>query len=195
MIPDRLETTGLSLRPFSVEDDRAVLEYWRSDPGWERYNASVPPSFSLDDAREFVREMCARSRVTSPSWAIHHQGRVVGVVSITFEQDHRIAAIGYGIHGDLRGRGLSVQAASKIINEAFEHYPDLKKIRALTDAENAPSMRVLEKLGFSHEGTLRKNQYIKGRFVDEAMYGLLREDWGDRMTVPGRLPPGAGPEL
>jgi RimJ/RimL family protein N-acetyltransferase len=39
-------------------------------------------------------------------------------------------------------------------------------------------MRVLEKLGFSREGTLRKNQYIKGSFVDKAIYGLLREDLG-----------------
>jgi hypothetical protein len=42
MIPDRLETSTLSLRPFSIEDDVAVFEYWQSDPGWERYNASVP---------------------------------------------------------------------------------------------------------------------------------------------------------
>lgn len=177
MIPDRLETTNLTLRPFSVEDDEPVFEYWRSDPGWERYNASVPPDFSLDDAREFVRQMRARSRTASPSWAILYQGRVAGVVSITFEQGYRFAVIGYGVHADLRGKGLSVEAVSKIINEAFKLYPDLKKIRAHTDAENAPSMRVLDKLGFLHEGTLRKNQYVKCNFVDEAIYGLLREDW------------------
>jgi RimJ/RimL family protein N-acetyltransferase len=177
MIADQLESANLSLRPFSIEDATAVFEYWRSDPAWERYNASLPRNFSLDDAREFVRKMRARSRATSPSWAILHQGRVVGVVSISFEQDHRIAVIGYGVHGDLRGKGLSVEATSKVINEAFEHYPGLAKIRAHLDAENAPSSRVLEKLGFLHEGTLRKNQYVKRNFVDEAIYGLLREDW------------------
>jgi RimJ/RimL family protein N-acetyltransferase len=177
MIPDRLETSNLSLRPFSTEDDRAVFEYWQSDPGWERYNASVPQNFSLADAREFIRAMLAGNRDTSPSWAILHRGRVAGIVSITFEQGHRFAVIGYGVHGDLRGEGLSAQAASRIINEAFARYPNLKKIRAHTDAENAPSIRVLEKLGFFHEGTLRKNQFVKGNFVDEAIYGLLREDW------------------
>jgi len=178
MIPDRLETSNLSLRPFSIEDDKAVFEYWQSDPGWERYNASVPPNFSLADAREFISEMLARNRHTSPSWAILHRGQVAGVVSITFEQGHRFAVIGYGVHGNLRGQGLSAQAASRIINEAFKRYPELKKIRAHTDAENAPSMRVLEKLGFIHEGTLRKNRFVKGNFVDEAIYGLIREDRG-----------------
>ncbi|MGE0623217.1 MAG: GNAT family N-acetyltransferase [Pseudomonadales bacterium] len=177
MIPDQLQTANLSLRPFSVQDGQVVLEYWQSDPGWERYNASVPTNFSLDDAREFVQEMRARDRATSPNWVLVYQGRVVGVVSITFEQECRFAVIGYGVHGDLRGRGLSAEAASKVINEAFKRYPDLQKIRAHTDARNAPSMRVLEKIGFSHEGTLRKNQFVKDNYVDESIYGLLREDW------------------
>ncbi|MGE0623204.1 MAG: GNAT family N-acetyltransferase [Pseudomonadales bacterium] len=177
MIPDCLETTNLSLRPFSLDDDEAVFNYWQSDPGWERYNASVPSNFTLDDARKFVREMCARSRDTSPNWAILHQGRVVGVVSLTFEQNDRFAVIGYGIHGGLSGRGFSTQAASKIVDEAFKRYPNLHKIRAHTDATNAPSIRVLEKLGFSREVTLQKSQLVKGRFVDEAVYSLFREDW------------------
>ena len=177
MIPDRLETDDLRLRPFSIEDATAVFEYWQSDPGWVQYNASVPENFSLEDAKEFVREMCARSRTTSPNWAVLHQGHVVGVVSITFEPGHRCAVIGYGVHRKLRGRGLSGQAASMIIDEAFCRYPALKRISAHTDAENAPSIRVLEKLGFSGQRTRRSGQPVKGSFVGEAVYGLLREDW------------------
>lgn len=182
MIPDRLDTADpdLSLRPFLSGDDNAVFEYWQSDPGWELYNASVPQNFSLVDAREFVRELCARNRNTSPNWAILHQGRVIGVVSITFEQDHRFAVIGFGIHGDFRGSGLSALAASRVISGAFRRYPELKRVRAHIDAENAPSARVLEKLGFSHEGTLRKNQFTKGRFVDEAVFGILRDEWSTK---------------
>jgi len=177
MIPDRLETANLSLRPFSGGDAESVFEYWQSDPGWERYNASVPTAFTLTDAKDFVAELRSRNRDTSPNWAILYQGKVIGVISLAFEQDHKIAVVGYGVHGDVRGLGLSVEAALTVIDHAFERYPGLKKIRAHTDAENLPSMRVLEKIGFSHEGTLRKNQFVKDRFVDEAIYGLLREDW------------------
>ena len=177
MIPDQLETAHLTLRPFKADDTSAVLDYWQSDPSWERYNASVPEDFDLADAEEFVTTMCNRDRCSSPSWALVYQGTVVGIVSLTLEQDDRIAIIGYGVHGDLRGQGLSVEAAFAVIDQAFEHHAELKKVCAHTDAENLPSMRVLEKLGFSHEGTLRKNQFVKGRFVDEAIYGILREEW------------------
>jgi ribosomal-protein-alanine N-acetyltransferase len=177
MLPDQLDTAHLTLRPFKADDASAVLDYWQSDPSWERYNASVPEDFHLADAEDFVNTMCSRDRCSSPSWALVYQGTVGGIVSLTLEQSDRVAVIGYGVHSDLRGQGLSVEAAFAVIDQAFEHYAELKKIRAHTDPENVPSMRVLEKLGFSHEGTLRKNQFVKGRFVDEAIFGILCEEW------------------
>ena len=177
MIPEYLETESLTLRPFAEGDANAVFGYWNSDPGWERNNASVPQNYSLVDAQHFVAEMCARDRAHRPHWALVHEGVVIGVVSLTFEQNHGTAVIGYGVHGDLRGQGLSAEAASAVIDEAFKHIGELQKIRAHIGADNRPSMRVLEKLGFTHEGTLRKNQFAKGRFVDDVIYGLLREEW------------------
>ena len=85
--------------------------------------------------------------------------------------------IGYGVHGDLRGQGLSVETAFAVIDQAFKHHAELKEIRAHTDAKNVPSMRVLEKLGFSHEGIVRNKQFVKDRFVDEAVFAILREEW------------------
>ena len=64
-----------------------------------------------------------------------------------------------------------------MLEVTFSRYRELGKIRAHTDPDNAASIRVLEKLGFSLEGVLRKNQFVKGEFVDEAVFGLLREEW------------------
>ena len=177
MIPEQLETAHLLLRPFAADDARAVLDYWQSDPGWERFNASVPRDFSGADAQRFVEEMRARSRADRPHWAIVHDGAVVGVVSLTFEQDHRIAVIGYGVHGGLKGRGFSTEAARKVIGAAFAACPQLQRIRAHTDAENVASIRVLDKLGFTREGVLRRNQFVKGELRDGAVFGLLRDEW------------------
>jgi len=99
------------------------------------------------------------------------------VVSLTFEQNHRISVIGYGIHGDLKGRGLSAEASSAVLECAFDCYPQLQKVRAHTDAKNAASMRVLDKLGFSQERILRSNQNVKGELVDETIYALMRDEW------------------
>ena len=99
MIPEHLETKNLTLRPFTEHDAKAVYDYWNSDLGWEKNNASVPQNYTLIDAQNFVAEMCARDRGQQPHWALVHKGEVIGVVSLTFEQNHGIAVIGYGVHG------------------------------------------------------------------------------------------------
>ena len=177
MIPERLDTERLKLRPFTPADGRAVFDYWNSDPNWARFNDTVPAEYTETDAEKFVAELISRDRESQPSWAVMLNRKVVGVVSLTFEQSHRIAVIGFGVHGAVRGQGLSGEAAKAVIDGAFSSYPRLRKIRAHTDARNVGSMRVLEKLGFLREGMLRSNQYAKGEFVDEAIFGLLRKEW------------------
>jgi [ribosomal protein S5]-alanine N-acetyltransferase len=177
MMSQLLGTNRLRLRPFVQSDAKGVFEYWRSDQGWERFNSSVPADFTETDAEKFVADLLSRSRENQPTWAVLLEKEVVGIVSLSFEQGHRIAVIGYGVHGALRGRGVSAEASKVVIDCAFESYSQLRKIRAHTDARNAGSTRVLEKLGFSREGILKSNQFVKGEFIDEAIYGLLRNEW------------------
>ena len=179
MLPDLIETTNLALRPFSSADANAVFDYWRSDPNWEKFNASVPVDFSIDDAVDFTTKMCQRDREISPHWAIVHDARVCGVVSLNFEQDKRVCVLGYGIHKELQGRGFTIEACRAVIDLAFPNYGELQRFRAHTDAENEASIKVLLRLGFRLEGTLRKNQFVKGHLRDEAIFGLLRSDWNE----------------
>jgi ribosomal-protein-alanine N-acetyltransferase len=47
----------------------------------------------------------------------------------------------------------------------------------VTDVDNVPSQRVLEKNWFKREGVLRKRTFNRGQYGDEYMYSLLREEW------------------
>ena len=137
------------MRPFEEGDGAAVYAYWKSDPGWEKYNASVPPGFTLQDANDFVEDMCSRDRMSRPNWALVHEDIVVGVVSLSFDGDHCTALLGFGIHAELRGRGLTAEVVARVLDGAFAEYPNLQTVQARTDAKNMASIRVLRKLGFS----------------------------------------------
>ena len=93
MIPVELQTANLLMRPFAPGDGAAVYAYWRSDPGWERFNTSVPSGFTEKDANDFVAEMCCRRRSDQPHWALVHDNIAVGVVSLTFEEGHKAAIV------------------------------------------------------------------------------------------------------
>lgn len=178
MIADSMQTANLVMRPFSAGDGPAVYAYWKSDVGWEKYNESVPFGFTEQHANDFVMEMRARDRVMQPNWALVYDGVVMGVVSLSFNEDHHMALLGYGIHAELRGRGLVIEAVTEVLDCAFAHYPELDAIQALTDAENAASIRVLGKLGFVDvpEHAVESGETGKRGFT----FRLMREKWVTR---------------
>lgn len=59
---------------------------------------------------------------------------------------------------------------------AFEQL-GLNRLEARCNASNVGSYKVMEKLGLTLEGILRKQLIIKGTFTDQRMYAILKEDY------------------
>jgi RimJ/RimL family protein N-acetyltransferase len=51
------------------------------------------------------------------------------------------------------------------------------RIQAQTDPRNSASQKVLEKVGFKKEGTLRRQFFSRGMWRDAFIYSILREEW------------------
>jgi RimJ/RimL family protein N-acetyltransferase len=60
---------------------------------------------------------------------------------------------------------------------------DIVRIQAHTDLRNVASQKVLEKVGFKKEGTIRKNLFVRGEWRDAYLYSILREEWKDPKTL------------
>jgi ribosomal-protein-alanine N-acetyltransferase len=171
-----IHTPRIILRAFRAGDVDDVFEYAR-DPEWARYATAVPESYTRSDAEQFVASQASPDWTLHPSWAIEVEGRAVGGVNFRFRHEQRIAGLGYGVARRLWGRGLAVEAARAAIDAAFRACPRLERVRAKADARNAPSIRVMEKLGMRREGLLRRDRLSRGELVDEVVYGLLRHEW------------------
>jgi [ribosomal protein S5]-alanine N-acetyltransferase len=173
-LPEAIHTARLTLRPFEPTDGPAVLDF-SQDEDWAAYQQTVPRT--AHEAEQVVADLRLRSWNDRPVWAITRAAAVVGLVSLGFEANHRIALLGYGIHRAHRGLGLTSEAVDAVLGEAFAAHPQLARITAHTDARNRPSSRLLEKLGFVREGTLRSGGVTaQGELVDAAIYGLLRSE-------------------
>ena len=53
----------------------------------------------------------------------------------------------------------------------------LHRVFAITDVLNAPSIRLLERLGFRREGHFRKNYWSGTEWTSEYLYAQLEEEW------------------
>lgn len=63
-----------------------------------------------------------------------------------------------------------------ILTLGFEKL-NLERIFACHDVENPVSGKVMERLGMTYEGTLRKNRIHKERYVDDVHYSILKQDY------------------
>lgn len=68
------------------------------------------------------------------------------------------------------------EALSLIIKFVFE-VSDVNRIEAFVEPSNTGSRVLLEKLGFTLEGTLRQHEKCRGELIDIQILGLLRDDW------------------
>ena len=89
--------------------------------------------------------------------------------------DHRSASLGYVFDDAVWGHGYATEAVRAQLGWAFETL-ELNRVQAETDTRNAASARVLEKLGFVREGTLREDCVVNGEVSDSYVYGLLSRD-------------------
>ena len=93
-----------------------------------------------------------------------------------WNREYRSATIGYCLDDAAWGQGFATEAAGALLQWAFDTL-QLNRVQAETDTRNTASSRVLERLGFVHEGTLREDCIVEGEVSDTAVYGLLRRQW------------------
>ncbi len=173
-LPETIHTPRLLLRQFSLADAEDVFAY-RRDPEVGRFIPFRQP-FERRHADVFVATQVLADPCERCVWALEQKGQVVGGVSLELDRRMARAELGYELARWLWGRGLMVEAASAVIDQAFDRLPIIK-LTATATAPNVRSTRVLEKLGMRREALLRQHWVHEGRVLDEVRYGLLREEW------------------
>ncbi|MCB9025434.1 MAG: GNAT family N-acetyltransferase [Bdellovibrionaceae bacterium] len=73
-------------------------------------------------------------------------------------------------------KGLATEIYQLLINFAFKEL-ELNRLTSGCNSNNRGMIKVLEKMGYTREGVLRKADYIKGEFSDHYLYGILREEY------------------
>lgn len=173
-----LRTARLRLRPFisadadalfAVQSNAHVLRYWDAPPWTEPARADRFIEACRRMAEEGTGARLAIERVSDSAF--------VGWCGLTrWDPGHRSAALGYCLDDAAWGRGYATEAGRALVQWGFQTL-DLNRVQAETDTRNAASARVLEKLGFVREGTLREDCVVNGEVSDSWVYGLIRRQW------------------
>lgn len=164
-----IDTGRLLLRAWRLSDAEDLLEFGGDksvkQAGWE-------PLQSLNDCEHFIQS--AIDAADSRAVVLKETGKVIGWILLGDTGRYDLyKELEFVISEKFRNRGYAAEAVKGMLRYAFEtlgvlvvtvcHYPD-----------NAPSKRVIEKCGFTYEGTLRK---YSRNLSDSVRYSMLKEEW------------------
>jgi ribosomal-protein-serine acetyltransferase len=110
-------------------------------------------------------------------WHLFMDGTLCGAIRVRdIDRADRKAKIGYFIGSQYQGKGIVTSSVRAVLAHCFASL-GLNRVELRCAAGNQPSMRVAERLGFSHEGLLRQDELLHGAFVDQHVYSLLRDEF------------------
>lgn len=175
----RRETQRLILRRFEYTDDSAMLKYWIADEKIQTMY-SEPVYTTKQEVKDLLnRYIRSYEKNDYYRWAIIDKKCNACIGQIAFflvDSKNHFAEIEYCIGSAFQCRGYATEAAKAVIAFGF-HEINLHKIQICTKTINQPSRRVIEKCGFTYEGTLRDFFYMDGQYIGRLYFSLLRNEF------------------
>lgn len=152
-----------ALREWQQDDAEAVALAANNQKIAENLRNAFPYPYTLEDAKWYVNDCIARRDERQITRAIVVEGVVAGSIGVFVQTDvyEKSAELGYWLSEECWGQGIMTAAVRQISREPFAH--------------NRGSRRVLEKAGFTCEGTMRNGVFKNGQVHSYCMYALLRE--------------------
>jgi RimJ/RimL family protein N-acetyltransferase len=138
-----------------MSDADSIFTGYAQDPEVCRY---VPwkPHRSIADTETFLRGAveALAGTVRSP-WVITLPPADEAIGMIELRPANPFSTMGYVLRRSAWGQGLTTEGVRAVMAAAFT-LPDLWRVSAYCDADNRASARVMEKVGMSLEGRLRR---------------------------------------
>ena len=168
---DGLHVDELLLRPPILGDLSSIAPAFLDDAvGGE----AGLPKLSERELRVFMEQQLAALQASGrlfPLLIVDDDAIVGGASLNNYEPFRDRVEIGYWLFPQGRGRGIATRVARAISEHAFGI--GVRRVEAVVRPENEPSIRVLERAGFTREGLLRSVlRHGDGR-ADAILFSLL----------------------
>lgn len=181
----KIEGERCYIRPLSLDDAQAVRDMRVANRGFLEPLEPVRQSSFFTLAAQ-----TAQIEAETRQWQ-NDLGYAFGIFAkITDEMIGRVAlsnvvwaawqnaTLGYFVVEHWNGRGIATDAVRSACGFGFEK-ARLHRVQAGVMPRNKASIRVLEKVGFRHEGFSPRYLNINGHWEDHEMFALTTEEWPD----------------
>ncbi len=176
ILPEEIQTRRLLLRRPEKGDAKAFYGYASGGsvgpmPGWQPHRSEKEPT-------QIIQHYAKEGNVLAIT--LQEQGEMIGTVGL-HKDEHRPGTdtwqLGYALSPAYWHQGIAAEAAMAVMKYAFE-VNLMPILTAYCYPENDRSRHLLEHLGFSHEGCLRKGYLLyDGSIHDLDCFSLTFEEY------------------
>ena len=172
---------SVTLRSRKEADVDVLFQLAADLSTWEERSPASPVPLTRDAFEARLAQADADSSGKNVRFVIEVNGDAVGSVSLfDFDELARHAEVGIAMVAESRGKGIGTKAISQIVEFAFVRC-NLRRIHLQAIASNLGAIRAYEKAGFVIEGRQREHAWVRGRYEDIVIMGLLRSDWKSQL--------------
>ncbi|MFQ5675138.1 MAG: GNAT family N-acetyltransferase [bacterium] len=160
---------------FLQEDDVRIVSTVADDPDLVHLSQDYGVLQNLSETRLYSEPM-----PTSMVFRIEYEDHLVGEISLkTIKWFNRKAEVSIFIAKEYQGKGLAKKAMFALMRFAFKTM-NLNRLEAEVVDYNERVKSLIEELGFTFEGRLRKAKYFDGRYYDILRYGILSPEYFEK---------------
>lgn len=173
-----LKENEIYLQRITPED---YFRIWkeRKKEGFERETCRPVTKRSEDEARQWIPSVLENEAVCVLGVYIKENGKqnIAGQLTLSdYNPRNRSMELGYSLLPPYRRKGCMSRALKLVLKHLFMECT-VNKLYAQTGSFNAPSIALLESLGFHCDGRLRQHHELNGTLYDDYIYSLICSDW------------------
>ena len=169
-----LKGAKIDLKVMEREDMQQFVELTNKTEFWGLYESPFQRSKS-EAEKEFdvfkgVKRFFIQRKDGTKIGFIHQFDAVPGL-GAQFGME-----IAYAVSPEERRKGYTTEAVNLLLDYTFLT-TQVARVQARADVKNIASHRVLEKAGFTKEGTNRQSYFANGELHDMFVFSILRKEW------------------
>jgi len=163
-----LEGKNVNLRIVEKED-LSLLHEWDSNPDFRGEFEQLREGTLADLEKRY-------DNLKDSQWFFIEKKDGIKIGDIAHLLEAGEVEIGYYIVPNERRKGYATEAIMIMVDYLFLS-KTIERVQAKANPENTASCKALEKAGFKREGILRKTFFSRGKWKDDCMFSMLREEW------------------
>ncbi|MCX6764166.1 MAG: GNAT family protein [Candidatus Nealsonbacteria bacterium] len=176
MLKGKVNEKDILLRPVRKSDLECLLK-WMNDTEVNQYLLNRFPMTEITEGK-WIEELSTTRRNTDIVFMIEVKQKPIGICGLhMINLIDQNAGVGMAI-GEKKywSKGYGTESLRLLVNYAFRNL-NLNSLSAGAMDFNERSIKMQKKIGFQREGRRRQHFFKNGKFHDEILFGLLREEW------------------